>query len=342
MDLSSALPQQIVEALARGSTVLTANQRAARTLRHAYDLHQRAQGHSYWQPPAILAWESWLTNSLASTPAARARLRSLAQPVQELTVWRSIIAADPTSTSLNPVDALAQTAADAWLRLQQYRARPRLTSFPGNTDTHAFASWAAEFDRRCARSQYTTQAQLPETLRAAIDRDHVALPTSLLLVGFDSKTPVQIALLDAIASHGTPVTGLDPTPLASKLALAPASDEYGEVVACANWLRTQLTGPPARRIAIIVPALDTARAEIDRIFRSILAPELNNIAAERSTRRMSSRWASRSPTLHSPPLRSIFWAGSSIHFHSTASPLSCCPLTLQRDQRSLAGVPCPR
>ena len=59
MPSARALPPEIEQALARGATILTANQRAARTLRRAYDLHQRASGRDLWEPPQILAWETW-------------------------------------------------------------------------------------------------------------------------------------------------------------------------------------------------------------------------------------------------------------------------------------------
>src|ERR1700744_3550260 len=65
MSSARALPPEIDQALTRGATVLTANQRSARVLRRAYDLHQRARGVKLWEPPQILAWETW-TDSLWS------------------------------------------------------------------------------------------------------------------------------------------------------------------------------------------------------------------------------------------------------------------------------------
>jgi hypothetical protein len=58
MESSAELPRQIQQALERDWTVLTANQRAARTLHHGFDLDQRARGLTHWEPPAILAWDA--------------------------------------------------------------------------------------------------------------------------------------------------------------------------------------------------------------------------------------------------------------------------------------------
>jgi ATP-dependent helicase/nuclease subunit B len=274
---SPALPQQVIRALENSFPVITANQRAARSLHHAFNLRQRALGVAFWEPPVILAWEVWLDSLWSQLLYAGEATELLLNSAQQLTLWREIIAAD--STSLRPVDALARTAADAWLLLHAYNGRQRLGAFPGNTDTRTFARWAAEFERRCHRSRYLTEAELPERLRAATADGTLAVPRGLLLVGFDSKTPAQMALLDAVRASGAEVAELDGGAHAPSLTLVDAADEYGELDGCARWLRARLSEQPGARIAVIVPAIDASRAQIDRIFRQTLAPELNDIAA---------------------------------------------------------------
>jgi probable DNA repair protein len=288
MDSTRALPPEIEQAIARDWVVLTANQRAARTLRHTFDLRQHALGRTIWSPPPILAWETW-TNSLWSRLLLDGRVPDPLNPAlllssaQEHTLWRAIIASDAAIASLRPVDALAQTAADAWKLLHDYRGRQRLQSYPGNADTRAFARWVSEFERRCAQSQYLTEAQLSETLRTAVAAGHLNFADDFLLVGFDTKTPAQTALLDAVRSTGAQIDSLEPAPFAPNLTLASAPDEHAELAACARWLRARLTGQPDASIAVIVPRIEPARAEIDRVFRQILAPELNDIAAPAAT-----------------------------------------------------------
>ena len=207
MDDAHPLPQQIEQALARGWIVLTANQRAARTLRHAFDLHQRALGNATWEPPAVLAWDAWLSSLWHRLLLDGRASELLLNPTQEHTLWRATIAADPATSSLRPIDALAQTAADAWSLLHANGGRNRLSRYPGNADTRTFERWAREFERRCIRSRYLTQAQLPETLCAAFAEGRFTPPASsslagILLVGFDRKTPAQTALLEAAKATG--------------------------------------------------------------------------------------------------------------------------------------------
>lgn len=284
MEFTHALPPKIEQALQRGWVVITANQRAARSLRYAFDLRQQALGLGAWEPPAILAWESWtisLWNRLLVDGRVPDPLRPplLLSPAQEHTIWRAIIAADASTASLQPVDALADTAANAWKLLHDYRGRARFASFLGNTDTRAFARWVKEFERHCSRAHYLTQAQLPGTLGDAIAHNHLGLWPGYLLVGFDSTTPAQSALLDTIRATGTPVEEHIPSRSTSTRHLISMADEHTELISCASWLRTRLSEQPHARIAVIVPALDTVRADIDRSFRQHLAPELNDIAA---------------------------------------------------------------
>src|ERR1017187_10101732 len=202
MDSNRALPPEIEQALARGWAILTANQRAARTLRRDFDLRQRALNLAYWQPPPVLAWDTWL-NGLWHSLLLNGRTSDLLlSQTQERTLWRDLVAADDAAASLQPADALAQTAADAWLLLHAYRGGRRLGNYEGNFDTQTFRRWAAEFERRCTRNRYLTQAQLPELLVTAIAAGELALPSGILPVGFDSKTPAQTALVQAIRDAG--------------------------------------------------------------------------------------------------------------------------------------------
>ena len=316
---SPALPPEIDQALLRGYLVLTANQRAARALNHAFDLHQRALGRAYWEPPFILAWDAWtesLWHSLLRDGHASDLLLSSSQ---EQTLWRGIIAADAATATLRPVDSLAQLAAQAWLLLHAYQGRRRLNAFPGNGDTRAFSRWATEFERRCARAQYLTLAQLPETLRAAVSSGKFDPPLGILPVGFDLITPAQTALLDALRAAGTSIDAPQPS-AAPHAALVSAPGERDELAACAHWLRVHLTDHPAR--ASLSSSPQSSPSARRSTVSSARSSRPNSITSTRppAQARMSSPSAFRSRARLWRPPRSIFWAGSQDLCPSTASP----------------------
>jgi probable DNA repair protein len=284
MDVFAALPAQLLElrvqqALDRGATVLTANQRAARTLRHAFDVHQRKRGVATWRPPAILSWEAWLRSLWHRLIVEGHSSALLLNSTQERALWREIIAGDPGTASLRPVEALAETAASAWLLLHAYQVAQRLAATADTSDTRAFARWARAFERLCRERDYRTEAELPEALRTAVAFGQLALPPEILLVGFDSKTPAEEALLQAIRTVGAHIEEFAPKLSgASPIVAANAINGHAELIACAWWLRELLTREPTARVAVVVPSIETERPAIDRVFRQVLAPECNDIA----------------------------------------------------------------
>ena len=197
MDAVGLLPGAVVEALERGSVVVTANQRTARSLRLAFDRRNRALGLKNWQPPAILAWDAWTAGIWRELLIAGKAAQLLLNQTQEHAVWRGILVGDAELKSLRSVDSLADMAAQAWRRLCSYKGRGRLGT-GWSADTRSFQRWVLAFEQRCRREGLLSAAQLEETLRVAVEAGTVALPAGgLALVGFDGMTPAQMGLVEA-------------------------------------------------------------------------------------------------------------------------------------------------
>ena len=274
MEPRSSLPPEISEVLARGGTLLTGNQRAARTLQHAFDRDRRDLGLPHWQPPAIYAWETWTTNLWHQRLIAGTAGRILLNTSQELHIWRSIVAADPRHTSLQKIDSLAEMAAHAWKLLSAYRGQSRLGQLGVSQDTRTFQRWAQAFIRRCESDLYLS----PSELDAALASSRRNLPTAdLLLTGFDRLTPSQAALIAALREAGSTIAEMQPAPPAEQQILATSETTDAELLEAATGIRQLLEAKPDARVAVIHPDIASARSEIDRVFRHVLAPELENI-----------------------------------------------------------------
>jgi hypothetical protein len=119
---------------------------------------------------------------------------------------------------------------------------------------------------------------LEEALRDAVDKGLTKLPAGgVVLVGFDAMTPSRMKLIEALRSSGVDVEELRPAGHAAQRALVEAADEQEELRLAARWVRESLEERPQAKIAVIVPGLETQRREIDRVFRELLAPELEDI-----------------------------------------------------------------
>lgn len=276
MELSSTLPAEVAHVLARSGTVLTGNQRAARTLNLAFARDRRAAGHTSWQPPAIFAWDTWTANLWHQLLVEGIATRLLLNNTQELQIWRSIIAADSTHASLQSIESLAAMASSAWQLLCQYRGQSRLRDLGVSEDTRTFQGWAQAFNFRTKSDAYLSSSELESALATQAKN----LPAAeLLLLGFDHITPAQANLLEALRDAGTLVSTLPQAPLAESRFLAASENSDLELTEAATRVREFLEAHPAARVAVIHPEIASERGEIDRVFRQVLAPELDSIVA---------------------------------------------------------------
>ena len=256
------------------ATLITPNQRAARTLRQAHDRAEIASGQTLWHPAEALPLEAWLGNLWHQHLVSGADTRMLLNRTQEHALWADIIRADTETPSLRSPDALADLAARAWSLAHLYNARPRLRDFAPSTDSRAFDRWSRAFDRRLQRGQWITAAQLPAELAAA----NLTLPP-VTLVDFDTPPPAIAALFQSVPGATHQETTVTPT-LSS---LHAAADDASELIVAATWARIHLDANPSATIAIVVPNLADRRAAINRAFAPILSPETLSITARPTT-----------------------------------------------------------
>jgi ATP-dependent helicase/nuclease subunit B len=262
------LDRGVSDALARGATLLTPNQRAARAIRRVFDSQMRAEGHTLWTPANVLPLQSWLAAEWHQRLLAGSESRILLNRTQEHVLWREIISTDPESRgSLRSPDALAELAARAWSLLCLYNGRGRLREFPLSTDSRAFERWSRAFERRLPRAEFITHAELPAALAASIDST-----MSLALVDFDTQPPAIANLFSALETAGAAVERIR-TDVASAASQFDADDDHSELVSAALWIRGVHEADPQARIAVVVPNLGDRRAEIERVFAPILSPD---------------------------------------------------------------------
>ena len=280
MSVGELLPVEIVEALERGATVVTGNQRAARTLRRAFDRRNRELGLESWRPAAVMAWETWAAGLWRELIVRGEISEVLLNRTQEHAVWREILEGDSELASLRSFDSMAEMAAETWRRLCSYKGQGRLRGSGASADIRAFQRWIAAFERRCRAEGWLSQALLEDRLRETVGRGQTSfVAMELVLVGFDAITPTQMDLVKAVRAAGGVVQELELRVLGEGLLLLQAENEREELLVAARWVRTVVEEEPRSRVAVIVPGLEEERAEIDRVFREVLAPELESIEA---------------------------------------------------------------
>jgi probable DNA repair protein len=284
--------QPLLGALCAGATLVTVNNRLARHWRTLYTRHAAAS-RSVWPAPDILPWGGWLSRLWTEASWLDGDAPLLLDAQQAAQVWQDILQED--APALLQVAGSARLAQEAWGLVQEWRLSLPFDPLECNDDVLHFQRWAERFARECEKQDWLDEARLPARLIEALDAGRITPPAHILLLGFEDWTPVQEALLEALAQRGTRVERLaglalegrvNPNPKAVPAAQLPLMledtprwgrirfpDAAREDEAAARWARAWLERNPSARLAIIAPDLKDRRARLARLLDAQLVPQ---------------------------------------------------------------------
>lgn len=267
------VPQQIERAFAQGATIIASSARASRWLHREYALWQRLEERRTWTTPPITDWETWVRQQWQAHALATPDVPMLLSSLQERAVWTRMQRND--ADLLVSPESIAELAESAYALLSAYSAHAERNHTWIKSDAERFRQWAANFDRECARQNWTPRAGLEQRLASILDETE--LPRGLLLVGFDRITPAQDILLRAIEDHGVQLRLVESELASPSTDYIRALSLQDEITACARWARGLIEQNPSARIGVLVPDLRPVRAELERIFRRVLMPQSDDI-----------------------------------------------------------------
>jgi len=279
----------LLDALDRSVLVVLPNRRAARALRRSFNHRQRASGLRAWDAAAVLSWADWTRGLWTGLAVQGHELRLLLNAAQEHRLWCEIIETSLAGRTLASSDALAEMARSAWSLVAAYQATGRIRGTAATFDTRTFAGWAESFKKICASENFLSLSELEEALRAHVRSGSLRLEGLVLLAGFEELTPAQSALVEALTANGGQIEGAAlesaESSTSSRIStVVPTSRD--EIVFAARWIRQlfadHVVESTAPRIAVLIPQPQERRAELESVFREILAPELQPINADNS------------------------------------------------------------
>jgi ATP-dependent helicase/nuclease subunit B len=256
------LSNEIDAWLRDGGLVVTASERAARSLTVAFNRSRRAEGLTAWLAPNIRDWNSfvrdeWNERNLDS--------RLVLTSLQEHSLWAAIVtAAAPKAARLAGArDRLAALAMEAHGLICAYA--PQLLNKKARStwdqDAAAFSDWLSRFDEICRVNSLISAARLPLELTQVLKQDSTER-APLLLAGFDRILPTQQELYDAWGDC-TPVS-LGET--AMQIKFHQSTDPASELAACAIWCKERLAANPDERLLVVTQDVHGRRGEIERAF----------------------------------------------------------------------------
>jgi len=258
-----------------GGIVVTASERAARSLAAAFHRARRAEGLTAWPTPNIRDWHSFV-RSVWDERAFDGRV--VLSQLQEQSLWARIVAhAAPEAVQLAGAgDRLAALAMGAHLLLCDYA--PQLLKDNARAgwdqDAGAFSGWLTAFNELCRDSKLLSAARLPVEFVSSLEADTVERPP-LLLAGFDRILPTQHKLFAAWGVDGAVRQALLGA-TAEQVDFHLAADPASELAACALWSKARLAADPNARLLIITQDERKRRGEIERGFLRFLGENENS------------------------------------------------------------------
>jgi probable DNA repair protein len=264
---------ELIERLARGATVVTPNLRLSAAVRRAFDWRARERGQLTWAAADVLPWNAWLERGFRDACLRGQGKRLLMSHWQARALWRRVIAEAPEALGLLQVDTTADLALEAWELAHAWRLLPALQTMLVGDEARAFLRWAHDYEALCAREQLTDHARLSDVVRDLALTGSLAMPSCLVLFGFDALSPQQEAMLGALRSRGVQVelAALSGDECPAVVLRHPGVIE--EIRAAALWARSCVAANPQVRVGVVVPELNRLRTKIRWVFEEVLQPD---------------------------------------------------------------------
>ena len=267
----------LFDSLAAGATVVTANNRLARTLVHAYDQRQIAAGLGAWASPNILSWSAWQQKlfALSRLRGGSASGYRLLDDQQAILLWQQQITLLEADRSDMPFAQFARLAWASWKVLNEWDAvaASEWTDAGLTSDQQAFVRWAGEYREVCERAGWIDSAQLSACLRADAESGLLDDLGKLVFAGFDEWSPARLRLFGALEQRAVGIDIHQSDEREGRVSSQGCQSANDELLQAAQWARACLEQNPQQAIAVVIPDLSARAEDVRRVFADAWVPE---------------------------------------------------------------------
>ncbi len=275
------IASDLAKALGAGATLVTPNNRLARTLIARHDAAMVRAGCRTWNAARALPWSAWLGTLFREAADAQAvdpALRLLA-PVESQFLWHRLVTAEAKSRAplLDPQGA-ALLAADAWALVHAWGAGGESwrawQGTAADSDPALFAGWAEHYRRELDRLGATDLAMVADVVARCASSVPEWRGRDVVLAGFIEVAPQQQRLLDALAAAGMSIRSVPSVAGKAVPMRFSAETSHEEVRAALVWARRQAETAPESSIGIAIEDLAQRRDEVRALAEDVLCPAL--------------------------------------------------------------------
>jgi ATP-dependent helicase/nuclease subunit B len=266
----------LVPSIERGDTVVVPSMLAASIAAEQFSQHQLSRGRETWQRPSIYSVGAWLTTCWRDARFREAEAPTLLALSQEHALWLRIV--EKQHPELFDASRMALLASRAAGLIAEWHIASEGESWNEHPDARQFQQWHRLFRRECGTRGWITRADLWKLVPQWILNGGSATGATRF-VGFDTKTPALMRILDALGDRAA-VENIDSATPDRPAIARPCKDFAAELEFAARKARALLEKNPGRSIGIFVPELAAHAVRIERLFEQVFrSPSLVHIHA---------------------------------------------------------------
>ena len=261
--------EQILTQIQQGVTVITPNNRLAKTILEDY---LKSSTHDVLEKPNCLSYDAFIQQLYIKlthhNPNSAHPVLLTTQQTQYL--WMQQLATESGSVH----QGLLNKAYDAWSRCQLWQLDVNYEQFSHTEQTMQFQKWSNAFLLQLKQlNLITAELIIPYLIKQTIP----CLPSQISWFCFDEYTPQQTSLQQYFEKQGILNHSLDLCPAQCAPVLFNAADEQHELLTLIHWLKQQLS-LNQKRIGVVVPSLNQTASQLNRLLQRHFRSDQFNIS----------------------------------------------------------------
>ncbi|HEU4627037.1 MAG TPA: PD-(D/E)XK nuclease family protein [Steroidobacteraceae bacterium] len=262
-----SLPQDVLQAIEQGETVVVPSRQRSEAVRLAYAADALARKRYVWQTPDVLPLEAWKAREIERRAASGEKLPRLLGTAEEWFLWRQAAAEHTDDLELVARGLLADSLRRASQLAHEYRiSLARTRGAPGSEER-----LLADVHRSVAQRMRALGAATAAELAAELKCLGGARP--LLAVGFTQETPSFTALAQTRSAEGCSTRMRIAGDVAHNETRAVlATDAAEELERIAEWCRERLDAQGDARLLVVAPGAPEARERLATLIAQSVDP----------------------------------------------------------------------
>ena len=269
---------QLEEALDRGALFITPNTRLASYLRDLLDdimLHRQKSNLGVWSTPELIPFDAWTTFQwTAAMLSGKTSPRLILSAGQDMLYWERALEQSPIAQTLMSPAAAAAQAQQGYQLLRQGLVDIDQHAFEFNSavDSRAFYDWIKHYKALLQNSDHIALVDAQSEL-LSLNESNAVDDRSLVMVGFQSPTPLQKALVQSYAKAEGQIESIHLNVGCKSIQFKGCNDFNQEVKAAARWSKDLQDKQPEARIAVVIQNLAQSRMLVERSFLDVFEPD---------------------------------------------------------------------